>query len=491
NAIYTRMAYQEMRNRVAPSSHHDPLRGPAIRNRDDVQLQRLGKRPSLKRNFGMLSLVGFSCLILLTWEGIVVVGPAGVMYAYFFAWTGTACCFLVLGELASMAPTSGGQYHWCAMLAPMHCMKFLSYVTGWLTVIGWQVANAATNHLCAVLIQNIIQFNHQSYSPDAWKRVMICWGVQLLSLGTNLIGGKFLPRLETLALVIHVLGFFGIMIPLAYMSEHRTSQQVFQDFWNSGGFSMQSLSWFVGSIGCAGAFAGGDGAVHMAEEVENAAVALPRALLITLIINGFLGVGMMVVLLYCMDNIELALKASTGYSAVEFFYRATGSKSGAISLPRRLPTYAIYLAVTVSVLISLIDIGSEIAHTVMISIAIPGWYSSYLIVELLLLYHRCRGQIALQVDYDDTKINTPGEKLVWGPFRVPGIWGILVNGYAIVYSVLVIFFSFWPAEMRPTATGMNYSVVSTGGTVILAIVYYVCKARHVYRGPIMETSMYD
>lgn len=28
------------------------------------------------------------------------------------------------------APTAGGQYHWCAMLAPMNCMKFLSYVTG-------------------------------------------------------------------------------------------------------------------------------------------------------------------------------------------------------------------------------------------------------------------------------------------------------------------------------------------------------------------------
>lgn len=142
-----------------------------------------------------------------------------------------------------------------------------------------------------------------------------------------------------------------------------------------------------------------------------------------------------------------------------------------------------------SLLISLIDIGSEIAHTVIISIAIPGWYSSYLIVEVLLLYRRCKGQVFLHVDNDDAKINAPGEKLVWGQFRVPGIWGTLVNGYAVVYTAIVIFFSFWPSEMNPTAAGMNYSVVSTGGTVMFAVIYYVSSARHFYRGPVIETNM--
>lgn len=134
---------------------------------------------------------------------------------------------------------------------------------GWLTTIGWQVANAATNHLCAALIQNIIKFGHPSYNPASWKRIIICWCVQALALGANLVGGKFLPRLETFALVIHVLGFFGIMIPLAYMSEHKASKEVFQEFWNTGEFTTQSLSWLVGTIACAGAFSGGDGAVHV------------------------------------------------------------------------------------------------------------------------------------------------------------------------------------------------------------------------------------
>jgi hypothetical protein len=36
---------------------------------------------------------------------------------------------------------------------------------------------------------------------------------------------------------------------------------------------------------------------------------------------------------------------------------------------------------------------------------------------------------------------------------------------------------------------MNYSVVGTFGTVILAVIYYMLRARKVYTGPIVEVSV--
>lgn len=38
-------------------------------SKDDVALARLGKKPVLKRNFGFMTILGFSCTILITWEG--------------------------------------------------------------------------------------------------------------------------------------------------------------------------------------------------------------------------------------------------------------------------------------------------------------------------------------------------------------------------------------------------------------------------------------
>lgn len=40
-------------------------------SRDERDLRRLGKKPVLKRNFGFMQILGFSCTVLVTWEGIL------------------------------------------------------------------------------------------------------------------------------------------------------------------------------------------------------------------------------------------------------------------------------------------------------------------------------------------------------------------------------------------------------------------------------------
>lgn len=144
---------------------------------------------------------------------------------------------------------------------------------------------------------------------------------------------------------------------------------------------------------------------------------------------------------------------------------------------------------TVSCLLGLINIGSSVALNDILSMAVSGLYLSYLMVASLLLYRRCTGAISMYHDGEDILVNVPGAKLMWGPFRVPGFLGILINGYAVIYMIIVVFFSFWPTQMSIDRTTMNFSVVGTVGTIILAIIYYVLRARKVYQGPVMETSL--
>lgn len=89
------------------------------------------------------------------------------------------------------------------------------------------------------------------------------WASLGVALICNFIGGRFLPRLEGFILIIHILGFFGIIIPLIYMADHKSNHEVFLEFLNGGNFATQGLSWFVGIGGCVFAFAGGDAAVHV------------------------------------------------------------------------------------------------------------------------------------------------------------------------------------------------------------------------------------
>ncbi|CAG8224737.1 unnamed protein product [Penicillium salamii] len=503
---------------------------PSGDERDNVHLERLGKKPVLKRTFGVWAVLGLSCTVLGTWEGLLGGGSAGAVYAFIFAWTGTACCFSVLSELASMAPTSGGQYHWCAMLAPISCMKFLSYITGWTSVIGWQTALAAAAHLAGTQIQGVAILVYSNYNAEAWHGTLVMWASLLFAVAINLIGGKLLPRLEQGILVLHVLGCLAIIIPIAILADHRSKREVFTEFLNGGEWPTQGLSWFVGLSGCAFSFAGGDSVVHMAEEIHNAAIVLPRAIMLSVLINGILGFSMLIAILFCMGNIQDALNTPTGYPFIEIFFHSTGSITGAVLLStivllismfgvmgmiaaasrqfwsfsrdraipgwrlwvkvlpsNRIPIYSILIITIVASLLCLINIGSEVALQDILSIAVSAIYLSYLMVASLLLYRRCKGHIYSHNEGDGA-INVPGARLVWGPFHIPGAIGTIINAYAVVYIIIVIFFSFWPPHISPTVTTMNFSVVGTFGTIILAIGYYLIRARHVYTGPVLETT---
>jgi choline transport protein len=88
----------------------------------------------------------------------------------------------------------------------------------------------------------------------------------------------------------------------------------------------------------------------MAEEVQNAAINVPRAMFFTIFINGALGFAMYIVILFCIGNPETTLGTSTGWPFIEIFYTATQSKAGTTVLTSLL--IAMYVFATFGFLAS-------------------------------------------------------------------------------------------------------------------------------------------
>jgi amino acid transporter len=81
-----------------------------------------------------------------------------------------------------------------------------------------------------------------------------------------------------------------------------------------------------------------------------------------------------------------------------------------------------------------------------------------------------------------------GLRFGWGPWRVKGIFGTINNVYACVYMIYVIFWSVWPPATPVSANTMNYSIVVTGGVMILSGVWYVLWGYREFKGPIVEVE---
>ncbi|OAA54694.1 amino acid/polyamine transporter I [Cordyceps fumosorosea ARSEF 2679] len=506
---------------------------------DRVQLMRLGKKSVLKRNFSFLTILGFSCAVLVTWEGTLMSfapglingGPAGLVYGFLFVWAGNLTVFSTLCELVSMAPTSGGQYHWVSMLAPRRCARFLSYITGWLTVAGWQGTAASGAYLAGSMLQGVVAFTMPQYTGQTWQGTLIVWAVVLVAVFINTVVSSALPKIEGMILVLHIVGFFGVLITLLTFGAHGDASEVFANFRN-GGWPTQGLSFFVGLLGLIFSFAGVDCSFHMCEEVQNPSVAVPRSIMGSLLINGLMGLAMVISMLFAATDIDAAINSKSGYPFIEIFFQATGSKAGtavmasliifmtisavvgviattsrmfwAFARDRALPAWrtlskvdptthvpiwAIGVTSLISCLLALINIGSTVVYNALVSLSICGLYSSYLIASCTLLYRRTTGGFAMPDASSPLPALAEGdnaEGLIWGPWHVPGVLGIVNNSLACAYLLTMLFFSFWPPAPVSDAKDMNFSVLMTGAVVIFSIVYYLVWAKRDYKGPIRE-----
>ena len=137
------------------------------------------------------------------------------------------------------------------------CLSPNTYKTpGWLNVVGWQALAASGAYLCATIIQGLIVLNNPGYNFQRWHGTLLLWAVICVAVLVNTVISSLLPKIECVILIVHVLGFFAVMIPLVYMAPHGSAEDVFTLFVNGGGWQTTGLSFFVGLYGHVFSFLG-------------------------------------------------------------------------------------------------------------------------------------------------------------------------------------------------------------------------------------------
>lgn len=147
--------------------------------------------------------------------------------------------------------------------------RFLSYLTGWLSVLGWQAAFASICFLCGTLIQGLLVFNYSGdagyvYGFQRWHGTLLTIAIATVGTLVNTYGARLLPPLEGLILGLHIGGFIATMAVMWSMtSEKAPSETVWQEFTNFGGWSGIGLACLVGQLTPIFSWTGPDAATHM------------------------------------------------------------------------------------------------------------------------------------------------------------------------------------------------------------------------------------
>jgi len=289
-----------------------------------------------------------------TWEFVLVSLSIGLQNGgfggLFWVFIGTTLCFSTivasLAELTSMAPTSGGQYHWVSEFAPIKYQKFCSYAAGWMSSLGWLAAVSSSVFVLTTLVEAIIQVKKEVFGFKNWQYTLIMLGFLVFTIGFNTWGAKALPKIETVSLFGHMAGFLVTIVPLWILAPKNSPSTVFLDIANNGGWSNVGTSCLISQITVLYTMLGSDSAVHIckgqllpfkdlmadvsvAEEVENASLNVPRAIWWSYLLNVGMGLIMLVTMLFCIGPLENALASEAPYLIL---FKNTGSDAVAYTL---------------------------------------------------------------------------------------------------------------------------------------------------------------
>ncbi|KAH1274549.1 hypothetical protein KXX16_005771 [Aspergillus fumigatus] len=485
----------------------------SARDGGEGQVYGMGEMRELKKGFTPLTILSMAVVLMATWEALsstmvsalVSGGPVSLVYGFILALIGALATAASLGEMASMYPTAGGQYHFIAKLAPEQCRYMISWLVGWIGTFGWVAFTASAPFLAATMIQGLVVLNYEEYQAKRWHGTLIYWALLAISAVVNIWGARLISLIENASSLIHLAAFVAefVVIWVCAPTKHSASF-VFTLFRNESGWSSNGVAWSIGY----------DGAIHLSEEMTNAEVAVPWCMLGSLAINGMLGFAFLLTVLFCMGDFEAALNTATGFPIIQIFYSITGSAAGSAAMTSMLiimaglatipltastarmlwsltrdrafpfstylsiidkktslPVRSVFTTSGFLVLLGLINIGSTTAFNAILSLAVLGLHMSYLIPTGFMLWRR---------------LHTP-EILAYGPWKL-GKMGVVVNIVSILYLSFTCIFMVFPPYQPVSAVNMNYASLIFGGVLICTRRGYDCPG---YSRPLKWSSKYE
>lgn len=248
----------------------------------------------------------------------------------------------------------------------------------------------------------------------------------------------------------------------------------------------------------------------MAEEVKDAGRYVPIAIVWSYVGNGLIALVFLVTFLFAMPSVKEALDDPSGFPFI-YVFQKTVSTGGVNALTimvlilviasnvsfnastsrqtfafardnglpfaswishvhptLQIPANAVFLSCLISALLSVINIGSDVAFNAIISLQVVALMFTYAVSISCVLYRRLLNP----------------ELLPPARWSLGGRLGIFVNATALVYVCFAFFWAFWPNERPVTLQNFNWAVVMFLGVFALSVGYYFLHGKKFYLGPV-------
>ncbi|KAH8649538.1 amino acid/polyamine transporter I [Ilyonectria robusta] len=474
-----------------------------------------------KFSIGPLSMIAIAFNTCNSWAGVsgsmqsamLQGGPVTLLYGMIISTSAYLSIACVMGELTSVYPTAGGQYHFASILAPQRYHKLIAYICGLFNLVAWLAIASATVMLTSYNIITLVSALRANYVAHPWHLFLVYEAFSTTALLYNALAIKRASWIHDLTPGISV--FFSLSLfvgcfvtVLVRSSPKQPDSFVWTAFLNYTGWG-DGICFLTSLSNTCFLFGGLDASLHLVEEAEKPRRSVPIALICAVCVGFVTAFSFTTALLYGISDLDSILNASgfvtfevwsqalrslTGTAAFSIagivlawfmtnaIYQTTsrltvafardnamvGSKLLASTNPwLEAPLNALLFDWFIVTLFGCLFLASSVAFNAILNSTVSFGQITYLIPSGLLLYRK-RSTIYLPSDRT---------------FRLPSWLGWILNVYVVIFtSVMTVFFAF-PSFYPTTTSTFNYNIVIIGVVLFLGLANWVFYGRHHFHGP--------
>ncbi|KAF9885088.1 hypothetical protein FE257_000728 [Aspergillus nanangensis] len=489
----------------------------------DEALARMGYKSELPRNLSMLSVLGLSFAIMAAPYGLsttlYITLTDGQSVSIIWGWVLVTLISIAiaasLAEICAVYPTAGGVYYWSAMLSTKEWAPMMSFIDGWLTLVGNWTVTLSITFGGAQLILSAISLWNEEFVANEWQTILTFWAVIGVCAAVNIFFSKYLDLINKVCIYWTAISVVVILITLLTMADDRRDgafvfahYDASQSGWPSG------WAFFVGLLQAGYTLTGYGMVAAMCEEVQNPHREVPKAIVLSVVAAGITGLVYLIPLLFVLPDVKLLLNVASGQPVGLIFKMATGSAGGGFGLlflilgimmfagigaltaasrctyafardgaipgfrlwrkvNKRLdvPVWAIILSTIIDCLLGLIYFGSTAAFNSFTGVATICLSTSY---GVPILINVIRGRQAVKES----------------TFSL-GRFGYAINILTVCWIVLAVAIFCMPVSLPVDAQSMNYASVVFAGFAAISVTWYVIYARKHFTGPPVSSDQVD
>ncbi|KAH0438386.1 hypothetical protein CcaCcLH18_03373 [Colletotrichum camelliae] len=233
----------------------------------------------------VLMMASWTCNIVLYGTIFDVGGPMMLIYSTIIVTIGQSLMMSSLAELCSVYPYAGGQQAFTKSLAPRRIRRLLSYLIGWVVLLGKIATSAGCSMNSALVVGGLVQLTHPDFQLQPWAVWLLYAGFIIVSVAFCL-SQRHLPLVSAVGATITLGGGIAWGISFLVMAPKASAHFAFTEFMNNSGYTHVGWVGIMSFYAPSYALYGTDGILHIVEEIKDAEINAPRAMIWSMIFSG-------------------------------------------------------------------------------------------------------------------------------------------------------------------------------------------------------------